>query len=129
MQDPDVIVKPRDPMPETARTLPAEYYVDAVFFAREMERLFRRMWVCVGRTDEIERPGQFVLKDLAGDSIIVTRAASGAVHAFHNVCRHRGTRLCTETSGAFQGSIQCPYHSWTYALDGRLIGAPHMDEV
>jgi Rieske 2Fe-2S family protein len=129
MQDPDVVVKPRDLMPDTARTLPAKYYVDHSFFAREMERLFRRMWVCAGRTEEIERPGQFVLRDLAGDSIIVTRSASGGVHAFHNVCRHRGTRLCTETSGVFQRSIQCPYHAWTYALDGRLIGAPHMEEV
>ena len=56
-------------------------------------------------------------------------APTGAVHAFHNVCRHRGTRLCTEATGQFAGSIQCPYHAWTYDLDGRLIGAPHMDEV
>jgi glycine betaine catabolism A len=129
MQDPDVIVKPRELMPETARTLPAKYYVDESFFARELERLFRRMWICAGRAEEIARPGQFVLRDLAGDSVIVTRSASGSVHAVHNVCRHRGTRLCTEPSGTFQGSIQCPYHAWTYALDGRLIGAPHMEEV
>ncbi|HEY7499820.1 MAG TPA: aromatic ring-hydroxylating dioxygenase subunit alpha [Vicinamibacterales bacterium] len=129
MQDPDVIVKPRDLMPDTARTLPATYYVDERFFAREMDRLYRRMWICAGRTEEIARTGQFVLRDLAGDSIIVTRSSADSVRAFHNVCRHRGTRLCTETSGAFPGSIQCPYHSWTYALDGRLIGAPHMDEV
>ena len=51
------------------------------------------------------------------------------MRAFYNVCRHRGTRLCTEASGHFAGSIQCPYHAWTYDLDGRLIGAPHMDEV
>ena len=51
------------------------------------------------------------------------------MHAFYNVCRHRGTRLCTEADGPFAGSIQCPYHAWTYDLDGRLIGAPHMDEV
>jgi glycine betaine catabolism A len=129
MQDPDVIVKPRELMPETARTLPAKYYVDESFFARELERLFRRMWICAGRAEEIARPGQFVLRELAGDSVIVTRSASGSVHAFHNVCRHRGTRLCIEASGTFQGSIQCPYHAWTYALDGRLIGAPHMEEV
>ena len=51
------------------------------------------------------------------------------MQAFYNVCRHRGTRLCTEAAGRFAGSIQCPYHAWTYALDGRLVGAPHMDEV
>jgi len=129
MADPEVIVKPRAVMPARAMTLAAPYYVDDGCFAREMELLFRRMWVCAGRLEEIEQPGRFVLRDLAGDSIIVTRAASGDVHAFHNVCRHRGTRLCTEQTGAFAGSIQCPYHAWTYGLDGRLIGAPHMDEV
>ena len=129
MADPDVIVKPRDVMPPDARTLPARYYADAECFAREMEVLFRRLWICAGRLEEIERPGQFVLREVAGDSIIVTRTAAGDVRAFHNVCRHRGTRLCTDAAGTFQGSIQCPYHAWTYALDGRLIGAPHMDEV
>ena len=87
------------------------------------------MWICAGRTEQVERPGQFFVRDVLGESIIVTRAASGAVHAFYNVCRHRGTRLCTEHEGTFAGSIQCPYHAWTYDLDGRLIGAPHMDEV
>jgi glycine betaine catabolism A len=129
MPDSDIVVKPRDVMPPDARTLPARFYVDAACFAREMEGLFRRMWICAGRLEEIERPGQFVLRELAGDSIIVTRTAAGEVRAFHNVCRHRGTRLCTEASGTFAGSIQCPYHAWTYALDGRLIGAPHMEEV
>ena len=83
-----------------------------------------------GATEQIERPGQFFVRELLGESIIVTRDAVGdACSAFHNVCRHRGTRLCTEATGAFAGSIQCPYHAWTYDLDGRLIGAPHMDEV
>jgi Rieske 2Fe-2S family protein len=116
-------------MPAGAQTLPARYYVDQACFAREIDALFRTMWVCAGRSEEVERPGQFVLRDLAGDSIIVTRASSGRLHAFHNVCRHRGTRLCTDPSGVFAGSIQCPYHAWTYGLDGALIGAPHMDDV
>ncbi len=125
----EIVVKPRDVMPEGARTLPAPFYTDANYFNRELEALYRAMWICAGRAEEIARPGQFVLREVAGDSIIVTRAADGRVHAFHNVCRHRGTRLCTEASGQFQGSIQCPYHAWTYGLDGRLVGAPHMDEV
>jgi len=87
------------------------------------------MWICAGREAEIARAGQFVLRELPGENIVVTRDSSGTVRAFHNVCRHRGTRLCTESTGSFPGSIQCPYHAWTYALDGRLIGAPHMDEV
>jgi Rieske 2Fe-2S family protein len=124
-----IVVKPRDVMPDGARTLPAPFYTDAEYFNRELDALFRTMWICAGRADEIARPGQFVLRDVAGDSIIITRSADDRVHAFHNVCRHRGTRLCTEASGQFPGSIQCPYHAWTYGLDGRLVGAPHMDEV
>jgi Rieske 2Fe-2S family protein len=123
-----VVVKPREVMPETARTLPAAYYVDRAYFDREMERLFARMWVVAGREEQVERPGQFFVRELLGESLIVTRGAGG-INAFFNVCRHRGTRLCTEEKGSFAGSIQCPYHSWTYDLDGRLIGAPHMDEV
>jgi Rieske 2Fe-2S family protein len=129
MQDTDIVVKQRDVMPEGASTLPAQYYVDRAYFEREMDAFFRSMWICAGRAEEIDTPGRFVLRDLVGESLILTRSAAGRFHAFHNVCRHRGTRLCTETSGAFAGSIQCPYHAWTYALDGHLIGAPHMDEV
>jgi glycine betaine catabolism A len=129
MQDTDIVIKPRDVMPEGATTLPAEYYVSQEFFQRELERLFARMWICVGRVEQARRPGQFFVRDIMGDSIIVTGAGGGRVNAFYNVCRHRGTKLCTEHEGAFAGSIQCPYHAWTYDLDGRLVGAPHMDEV
>ena len=128
-QPTDVVVKPRDVMPQGATTLPAAYYVDAEYFKREMEALFGRMWICAGRTEQVERPGQFFVREVLGEGVIVTRAASGRVHAFYNVCRHRGTKLCTEHEGTFAGSIQCPYHAWTYDLEGRLIGAPHMDEV
>jgi Rieske 2Fe-2S family protein len=129
MQDTDIVVRPRDALPEGAFTLPAEFYVGESHFQHEMRALFSQMWVCAGRTEQIETPGQFFLRELAGESIIVTRSTGGDVRAFYNVCRHRGTRLCTEPSGRFGGTIQCPYHAWTYALDGRLVGAPHMDEV
>ena len=129
MQDTDVVIKPRDVMPPSAFTLPAPFYVSAEYFERELEAFFRRMWICAGRADEVSEPGRFVLRELPGDNIIVTRDTSGIVRAFHNTCRHRGTRLCTERTGAFPGSIQCPYHAWTYGLDGRLLGAPHMDDV
>ena len=116
-------------MPAGATTLPAAYYVDPAYFKREMDALFARMWICAGRTERVARPGQFFVREVLGESIVVTRSATGAVNAFYNVCRHRGTRLCTEHEGTFGGSIQCPYHAWTYDLDGRLIGAPHMEEV
>ncbi len=129
MEDTSIVVKPRDTMPEGARTLPARYYTDGELFRAEMDRLFGGMWFHIGRSEEIERPGQFVVRELNGHNIVVTRNTAGRVTAFHNVCRHRGTRICTEAAGKFAGSIQCPYHAWTYDLDGRLIGAPHMDEV
>ena len=125
----DVVVKPRDVMPQGASTLPAPFYTDETYFQREMDRLFARMWVCVGRTEQVAKPGQFIVRELLGESIIITSNAAGHVNAFYNVCRHRGTKLCTEHQGSFPGSIQCPYHAWTYDLDGRLIGAPHMEEV
>ena len=130
MQQPsDVVVKPRDVMPVGARTLPAEYYVSPEYFKREMERLFASMWICAGRTEQVARAGAFFIREVLGESIVITSNPDGRVNAFYNVCRHRGTKLCTEQQGTFAGSIQCPYHAWTYDLDGRLIGAPHMDEV
>jgi len=110
------------------KTLPARYYTDAENFTREMERFFFRGWICAGRAEQAANAGDFFLRDVAGESIIVTRDASGALQAFYNVCRHRGTRICDAPTGAFAGRIQCPYHGWTYGLDGRLIGAPNMDE-
>jgi Rieske 2Fe-2S family protein len=129
MQDTEITVKPRDVMPQGATTLPAEFYVDEARFRFEMDHLFARDWICAGRVEQVGAPGQFFVREVLGESIIITRSASGMVQAFYNVCRHRGTTLCTETDGRFAGSIQCPYHAWTYGLDGRLVGAPHMEEV
>ncbi len=112
-----------------ARTLPASWYTAPEVFAAEEERIFRRAWLCVGRAETIRNPGDFFAVERAGESLIVTRDLSGVVHAFYNVCRHRGTRICTAPSGHFQGSIQCPYHAWTYALDGELKVARNMAEV
>ena len=69
------------------------------------------------------------MRTIAGESLIILRDRDGELRAFFNVCRHRGTRLCTEASGHFSETIQCPYHAWTYTTDGRLIGAPHMQDV
>ncbi len=112
-----------------AHTLAARWYHAPDVFAAEHERIFARDWVCAGRSEQLERAGDFVLAEVAGESIIVTRGADGAVRAFYNVCRHRGTRLCTQPAGRFAGSIQCPYHAWTYALDGTLVAARTMADV
>src|SRR5438445_240939 len=110
-------------------TLPARYYTDPAIFAEELERFFCQGWICAGRADQISNPGDFFLREIADESIIINRDNSGQVHAFYNVCRHRGTRICTAAEGKFAGRIQCPYHGWTYALDGKLIGAPHMENL
>ena len=122
-------IKPRDVMAEGARTLPARYYTDPSVLQSELDGLFGTMWVYAGRAQEAERPGQYFVREFNGRNIVVTRNAAGEIRAFHNVCRHRGTRICDASAGQFAGSIQCPYHAWTYDLDGRLIGAPHMHEV
>jgi phenylpropionate dioxygenase-like ring-hydroxylating dioxygenase large terminal subunit len=86
------------------------------------------MWTCAGRADQIPSAGDYFLRDVVDESLIITRESSGAIRAFYNVCRHRGTRMCTAASGTFAGRIQCPYHGWTYGLDGRLLAAPQMTE-
>ncbi len=123
-------MKPRAPLPHTAFTLPAKFYTDPRIFAREMEIFFRDMWVYAGRLDELPDRGSFVTFDVAGESLVIVRTdEADGVKAFYNLCRHRGTRLCTDGQGRFGGAIQCPYHAWTYDYDGHLIGAPHMDDV
>ena len=112
-----------------ARTLPRRYYVAPEIFAEEGEKIFASRWLCVGREDRIPNPGDYILQQVGTESIIVLRDQAGTVRAYYNVCRHRGTRLCEEHTGRFSGTIQCPYHAWTYALDGRLIGAPSAADI
>lgn len=123
----EAFVKPR--VAAGARTLEARFYNAPEVFERERERVFARDWVCAGRLEQLERAGDYFLTDIACESIVVTRGKDDRVRAFYNVCRHRGTRMCTEPSGHFAGSIQCPYHAWTYALDGTLLSARTMAEV
>jgi glycine betaine catabolism A len=112
-----------------ARTMPREKYTSETLLAEERERIFARHWNCVGRASRLASPGDYILRDIAGESLIILRDRGGELRAFYNICRHRGTRLCQHKSGQFSETIQCPYHAWTYATDGRLIGAPHMQEV
>jgi len=114
---------------ERATTLPGRYYTSAEVFAREQERIFGRRWICIGRAADAPAPGDFVVARVAGESLIVVRGKDGRSRAFYNVCRHRGTRICTEERGRVAGGLTCPYHGWTYGLDGALLGAPLMGEV
>ena len=108
-------------------TLPGRYYTDESIFRQELERFFCKKWICAGRSEQLASAGSYFLCEVAGESIIVTRDSSGELRAFYNVCRHRGTRMCRESQGAFAARIQCPYHGWTYTLEGKLLGAPHME--
>jgi Rieske 2Fe-2S family protein len=112
-----------------SRTLPAHWYTSADVFAGERERIFADAWICVGRMEQLERPGDFFTCSVADESLIVTIDAQSCIHAFYNVCRHRGTRICEAQAGHFTGSIQCPYHAWTYGLNGTLTSARNMESV
>ncbi len=111
-----------------AKTLPQRYFVSPEIFAQEQAEIFSRNWLLVGHKSQLKKSGDFFLVTIAGESLIVVRDQKSEIRAFYNVCRHRGTRLKEDTCG-HTSAIQCPYHAWTYALDGRLIGAPHMDDV
>ena len=116
----------RRPLAE-ARSLPTWCYTSHEFFAREVDRIFRRVWNFVGRADEIRQPGDYLTLDMFGESIIVVRGEDQTLRAFANTCRHRGTRLLNGAGSC--RVISCPYHSWAYALDGKLLGAPDMDKT
>src|SRR5437764_984543 len=120
--------KTADTFASGAKTLPQKHFVSPEVFEEEEERIFSKHWVLLGHEAEIGAAGDYFVREAAAESVIVIRDKSGEVRGFYNVCRHRGTRLCEEEAG-HAAAIQCPYHAWTYALDGRLIGAPHMDEV
>jgi Rieske 2Fe-2S family protein len=111
-----------------AKSLPQKYFVSTDVFAEEQKNIFPKEWLLVGHQSQIPNPGDFFLTAIAGESIIVIRDQQSRVRGFYNVCRHRGSRLKEESCGQ-SSTIQCPYHAWTYGLDGRLIGAPHMDDV
>lgn len=105
------------------RGLPAWTYYDVAYFTCEMDRVIRCAWQIVCHVSDLAQPGAFRTIDLLGESVIVVRDAAGSVRAFANVCRHRGMQLLDAEKGC-TARLVCPYHAWTYALDGRLIGVP-----
>ena len=108
--------------------MPQKYFVSPEIFADERKKIFSREWLFVGHQSQLEKSGDFFLATIAGESLIVVRDQKSEIRAFYNVCRHRGTRLKEDACG-HSSTIQCSYHAWTYGLDGRLVGAPHMDDV
>jgi len=115
-------------------TLPSSWYTREDVFALEREHIFLREWLCVGRTEDLAGPGDHRILEIQGESVILLRNTEGELRAFYNVCRHRGSRLCAHADAAdspLRGgfgkkTITCPYHAWTYDLDGKLLRAPFM---
>ena len=109
-----------------ARAMPKSVYTDPGFLALEQERIFRRDWLCAGRAEALPDPGDYLTMQIAGEPVIVLRDRAGQVRAMSNVCRHRMSMLL-EGRGNTR-AIVCPYHAWTYNLDGTLRGAPAMGQ-
>lgn len=111
-----------------ASTIPAPWYVDSRVARLEGTAVFSKTWQMVGRVDQVERPGQFVTANVAGEPIVVVRGNDGVLRGFYNVCRHHAAAVVTESCG--QASLlHCPYHGWNYGLDGSLKGTPEFDGV
>ena len=121
---------------ERAETLPPEAYFSPAVYDLEVERIFRRDWLCVGRVDQVPNPGDYITADIVGEPIVVTRDENGALHALSRVCRHRFMDILAPELCEPRGNLKrltCPYHTWTYKLDGEYVGmlsaAPEMKEV
>ena len=106
--------------------LPARDYFDDQVWRRECDTVFSRSWFCMGRTEEIPSPGDYIAGDVAGTGVLVVRGKDEVVRAFFNVCRHRGSMLCDEGTGSTKGAFSCVYHNWVYDLEGKLIGTPNV---
>ena len=110
-----------------ARHLPGDFYTSHETYELEKERIFQKDWLCVGRVEEFEKPGDYLSLCIADEPIVVVRDEESQLRAFYNVCRHRGTEVA-----AGQGNTKrfaCPYHGWTYDLCGRLRGAAYTQEI
>jgi nitrite reductase/ring-hydroxylating ferredoxin subunit len=114
---------------EEAKALPAAFYTSEAIYELEVDRIWRRSWIHVGRVEELANPGDYIKKEIAGEPIVVTRGRDGEVRALSRVCRHRFMDILegADKKGCAE-SFACPYHKWTYASDGSLQGAAHMDQ-
>ena len=123
-------------MKETQKTgavepiqLPARLYTDTEVFERDLSDIFINSWISVAVGAQVPEPGDVYPLEIAGQLLLITRANDGAVHVFHNVCRHRGTKLVKCAGSHRNGLITCPYHTWSYTLDGALKTAPYWDRT
>src|SRR6516164_10616402 len=105
-----------------------EIFVNDEIYQEELERLFSRSWLFVGHESQIPNPGDFFVSRMGEESVILCRDRAGKVHVFLNSCRHRGMKVCRYDEGN-TAVFTCPYHGWSYATDGRLVGVPYYKEA
>ncbi len=110
-------------------TLAGSFYTDENIFALEQQQIFEQLWFCAARGTDLPDPGSFRTVQVGRESVLLTRNRRGEVRAFFNVCRHRGAQICTEQAGQTKRAFQCPYHAWTYDLDGKLVAAPNLTKM
>ena len=113
---------------DRASTIPATWYTDARIAQLERDRVFGRTWQVVARAEQLRTPGQFVTAELAGEPLLIVRGSDNELRAFFNVCRHHAAAVATEEQGS-TAIFRCPYHGWSYGLDGSLKGAPEFEGV
>src|SRR5918911_570931 len=113
---------PEAPLAE-AWTIPAPWYTDPRVCELERQTVFARSWQMVGRVEQVGEPGRYVTCEVAGEPVVVVRGGDGRLRGFFNVCRHHAAAVLTEEEGAAR-SLRCPYHGWTYSLEGLLKGTP-----
>jgi Rieske 2Fe-2S family protein len=110
-------------------TLSGRDYTSPEVWEQEREAIWWGDWVCVGRTEEVSNPGDYIVRDLAGESIFITRNQDGELRGFYNVCAHRGTKfLDDDAKGSVRKAFRCPYHAWIFDLNGCLIGTPNVKQ-
>ena len=114
---------------EQATMLPPAAFTDPAVLDWEVENIFCDGWICLGHISQVDEPGKFLMRELGRESVVVIGGEDGRPRAFHNVCRHRGARIVTDEEGQVNRRLRCPYHAWSYDLDGALRAAPHMDGV
>jgi phenylpropionate dioxygenase-like ring-hydroxylating dioxygenase large terminal subunit len=116
------------PIAAGARVLPAEAYKSQAFYAFEHEAVFMRSWLCVGRVQQVAKPGDYMAITLLGEPLLIVHDGDGEIHAMSALCRHRGHPLAEECNGNAKRFV-CPYHRWSYTLSGDLVGAPRMSDA
>jgi len=118
---------PSAPLPQ-ASTIPASWYIDERVYELELQNVFARSWQLVARVDQLLQPGSYVTTEIGGEPIVVVRGADKVLRGFFNVCRHHAAAVMTEPEGT-ANHLRCPYHGWTYSLEGELKGTPDFTGV